>query len=103
MDFEVVPDKVRGRLKERAFMGCPSFVWSLKLGVSHMTFSDYVGACWRLSRAPFLSVGILPLTLGFVLAWRRGISGAPTALSPFNDRCRTDHVDDLLPWGAKRF
>lgn len=42
-----------------------------------MKFSDYVGACWRLSRAPFLSVGILPLTLGFVLAWRGGYQGPP--------------------------
>ena len=40
-----------------------------------MKVSDYVGACWRLSRAPFLSVGILPLTLGFVLAWRGGYQG----------------------------
>lgn len=32
-------------------------------------------AWWRLSRVPFLSVGILPLTLGFVLAWRWGYRG----------------------------
>jgi 1,4-dihydroxy-2-naphthoate polyprenyltransferase len=42
-----------------------------------MRFSDYAGACWRLSRAPFLSVGILPLILGFVLAWRAGYKGPP--------------------------
>jgi 1,4-dihydroxy-2-naphthoate octaprenyltransferase len=42
-----------------------------------MTFSDYAGACWKFSRAPFLSVGILPLTLGFVLAWRGGYQGPP--------------------------
>ena len=30
---------------------------------------------WKLSRIPFLSVGILPLILGFVLAWRRGYKG----------------------------
>jgi len=32
-------------------------------------------AWWRLSRIPFLSVGILPLILGFMLAWRRGYKG----------------------------
>jgi 1,4-dihydroxy-2-naphthoate octaprenyltransferase len=32
-------------------------------------------AWWRLSRIPFLSVGILPLILGFVLAWRLGYRG----------------------------
>ncbi len=31
--------------------------------------------CWRLSRIPFLSVGIFPLILGFVLAWRWGYKG----------------------------
>jgi len=30
----------------------------------------------RLSRIPFLSVGILPLILGFVLAWKRGYKGS---------------------------
>ena len=40
-----------------------------------MKYSDYLVAWWRLSRVPFLSVGILPLILGFVLAWRRGYSG----------------------------
>jgi 1,4-dihydroxy-2-naphthoate octaprenyltransferase len=32
-------------------------------------------AWWRLSRVPFLSVGVLPLILGFVLAWRWGYGG----------------------------
>ena len=40
-----------------------------------MKVSDYVGACWKLSRAPFLSVGLLPLILGFVMAWRWGYIG----------------------------
>jgi 1,4-dihydroxy-2-naphthoate octaprenyltransferase len=35
----------------------------------------YLKAWWRLSRVPFLSVGILPLFLGFVLAWRWGYGG----------------------------
>lgn len=35
----------------------------------------YLAAWWRLSRVPFLSVGILPLILGFVLAWRWGHTG----------------------------
>ena len=35
----------------------------------------YLVAWWRLSRIPFLSVGILPLILGFMLAWRRGYKG----------------------------
>jgi len=35
----------------------------------------YLTAWWRLSRIPFLSVGILPLILGFVLAWRWGYKG----------------------------
>jgi 1,4-dihydroxy-2-naphthoate octaprenyltransferase len=34
-----------------------------------------ISAWWRLSRVPFLSVGILPLFLGFVLAWRWGYQG----------------------------
>jgi 1,4-dihydroxy-2-naphthoate polyprenyltransferase len=53
----------------------PSFVWSLDFGVLEMKCVDYAGDCWRLSRAPFLSVGILPLALGFVLAWRGGYQG----------------------------
>jgi len=36
---------------------------------------SYIVAWWRLSRIPFLSVGILPLILGFMLAWRRGYKG----------------------------
>jgi 1,4-dihydroxy-2-naphthoate octaprenyltransferase len=35
----------------------------------------YIVAWWKLSRVPFLSVGILPLILGFILAWRWGYSG----------------------------
>jgi len=35
----------------------------------------YIFAWWKLSRIPFLSVGILPLILGFILAWRRGYTG----------------------------
>jgi 1,4-dihydroxy-2-naphthoate polyprenyltransferase len=37
----------------------------------------YLRVWWRLSRVPFLSVGILPLILGFVLAWRGGHRGPP--------------------------
>lgn len=40
-----------------------------------MKFKFYLLAWWRLSRVPFLSVGILPLVLGFVLAWRGGFGG----------------------------
>jgi len=36
---------------------------------------SYIKAWWKLSRVPFLSVGILPLILGFVLAWRWGYKG----------------------------
>ena len=42
-----------------------------------MKFGHYIGAWWRLSRVPFLSVGILPLILGFVLARRWGYKGPP--------------------------
>jgi 1,4-dihydroxy-2-naphthoate octaprenyltransferase len=35
----------------------------------------YLAAWWRLSRVPFLSLGILPVILGFVLAWRWGFQG----------------------------
>jgi 1,4-dihydroxy-2-naphthoate octaprenyltransferase len=35
----------------------------------------YIVAWWKLSRVPFLSVGILPLILGFILAWRWGYKG----------------------------
>ena len=38
-------------------------------------WSSYLVAWWKLSRVPFLSVGILPLILGFVLAWRWGYRG----------------------------
>ena len=40
-----------------------------------MTIKSYIVAWWRLSRVPFLSVGLLPLILGFVLAWRWGYKG----------------------------
>ena len=40
-----------------------------------MTMKSYIVAWWKLSRIPFLSVGILPLILGFVLAWRWGYKG----------------------------
>jgi len=40
-----------------------------------MKLSFYIAAWWKLSRVPFLSVGILPLILGFVLAWRWGYKG----------------------------
>jgi 1,4-dihydroxy-2-naphthoate octaprenyltransferase len=36
---------------------------------------SYIIGWWKLSRIPFLSVGILPLILGFVLAWRWGYKG----------------------------
>jgi len=36
---------------------------------------SYLAAWWKLSRVPFLSVGILPLFLGFVIAWRWGYQG----------------------------
>ena len=36
----------------------------------------YITAWWKLSRIPFLSVGILPLVLGFILAWRWGYRGS---------------------------
>jgi 1,4-dihydroxy-2-naphthoate octaprenyltransferase len=44
--------------------------------INHPIFSC-IKAWWRLSRVSFLSVGILPLILGFVLAWQRGYSGPP--------------------------
>ena len=40
-----------------------------------MKLGQYFVVWWRLSRVPFLSVGILPLILGFVLAWRWGYQG----------------------------
>jgi 1,4-dihydroxy-2-naphthoate polyprenyltransferase len=36
-----------------------------------------VKTLWKLSRVPFLSVGILPMILGFALAWRNGYKGSP--------------------------
>jgi len=41
-----------------------------------MRLRSYLYAWWRLSRVPFLSVGVLPLILGFVLAWRMGYRGS---------------------------
>jgi 1,4-dihydroxy-2-naphthoate octaprenyltransferase len=38
-------------------------------------YGSYITAWWKLSRVPFLSVGILPLVLGFALAWRWGYQG----------------------------
>jgi len=43
----------------------------------HTSLNQYLGAWWNLSRVPFLSVGILPLILGFVLAWQSGYQGPP--------------------------
>jgi 1,4-dihydroxy-2-naphthoate polyprenyltransferase len=40
-----------------------------------MKLKSYMVAWWNLSRIPFLSVGVLPLILGFVLAWRWGYKG----------------------------
>jgi 1,4-dihydroxy-2-naphthoate polyprenyltransferase len=40
-----------------------------------MKWKPYIAAWWKLSRIPFLSVGILPLILGFVLARRWGYQG----------------------------
>ena len=38
-------------------------------------FGPYIAAWWKLSRVPFLSVGLLPLILGYILAWRWGYKG----------------------------
>jgi 1,4-dihydroxy-2-naphthoate polyprenyltransferase len=40
-----------------------------------MTLRAYFWPFWKLSRIPFLPVGILPLILGFILAWRSGYRG----------------------------
>jgi len=40
-----------------------------------MILRSRLAAWWRLTRAPFLSVGVLPLILGFALAWRLGYHG----------------------------
>jgi len=40
-----------------------------------MKLRRYLVGWWKLSRVPFLSVGILPLILGFTLAWRWGYKG----------------------------
>jgi len=46
-----------------------------KKNVNPSPISGCFAAWWRLSRVPFLSVGILPLILGFILAWRWGYQG----------------------------
>jgi 1,4-dihydroxy-2-naphthoate octaprenyltransferase len=45
-------------------------------GVILKKLGFYLVVWWELSRVPFLSVGILPLILGFVLAWRWGYKGS---------------------------
>lgn len=40
-----------------------------------MGLRPYLVAWWKLSRVPFLSVGVFPLVLGFILAWRMGYQG----------------------------
>lgn len=47
--------------------------WSFNKGFIRV--KHYLIAWWKLSRMPFLSVGIFPLFLGFVLAWRYGYRG----------------------------
>jgi 1,4-dihydroxy-2-naphthoate octaprenyltransferase len=44
-------------------------------GIIFKKLGYYLTAWWRLSRIPFLSMGVLPLILGFVLAWRWGYRG----------------------------
>ena len=56
------------------------FNFNLRLSTSTldsmmMKLKIYIIGWWKLSRVPFLSVGILPLILGFVLAWRWGYKG----------------------------
>jgi 1,4-dihydroxy-2-naphthoate octaprenyltransferase len=46
----------------------------MECSLERLTF--YVKAWWRISRVPFLSVGLLPLVLGFVFAWRLGYRGS---------------------------
>jgi 1,4-dihydroxy-2-naphthoate polyprenyltransferase len=40
-----------------------------------INLKQYIMGWWRLSRVPFLSVGILPMVLGYALAWRWGHRG----------------------------
>ncbi len=42
-----------------------------------MKLGHALSSWWKLSRIPFMPVGILPLILGFVLAWRLGYQGPP--------------------------
>ncbi len=42
-----------------------------------MRLKLYLAAWWKLSRVPFLSVGVFPLFLGFVHAWQSGYQGPP--------------------------
>ncbi len=58
----------------------------------------YLTAWWKLSRVPFLSVGILPLILGFVLAWRWGYKGPLGLYLLSSGRRHSHHVDVLLSW-----
>jgi len=53
---------------------------------------QYLTAWWRLSRVPFLSMGILPLILGFVLAWRWGYKG------PFGQYLFSSMAVVLIMW-----
>lgn len=49
--------------------------WTVLFYVISMRWASCIKACWKLSRVPFLSVGVFPLFLGFVLAWRWGYWG----------------------------
>lgn len=52
----------------------------------------YFLAWWRLSRVSFLSVGLLPLFLGFIMAWRWGYS------APLNLYLLTSLIVTLIMW-----
>ena len=80
-----------------------------------MKLRIYLAAWWRLSRVPFLSVGILPLILGFALAWRSDYRG-PVGLYLFSSLTvilimwmayylgeRNDFEGDRLNLGFNRF
>ena len=59
-----------------------------------MKLKSYVVAWWRLSRIPFLLAGMLPMILGFVLAWRWGYRG------PFTLYLLSSMVVILVMWMA---
>jgi len=59
-----------------------------------MKLKSYVVAWWRLSRIPFLLAGMLPMILGFVLAWRWGYRG------PFKLYLLSSMVVILVMWMA---